>query len=71
MKQITLKIQDGKFAFFMELIKNFSFIEVQETKDDTSKKEILDNIKQGLEEVQLIEKGKMKSTPLKDFLNEL
>jgi hypothetical protein len=32
---------------------------------------ILDNIKNGLEEMQLIKKGKLKTTSLNDFLNEL
>jgi hypothetical protein len=27
--------------------------------------------KQGLKELKMIEQGKLKSTPLKDFLNEL
>lgn len=34
-------------------------------------KEILMNIKKGMEEIKLIEKGKLKATPLKDFLDEL
>ncbi len=32
---------------------------------------ILENIKNGLEEMQLIKKGKLKTTSAKDFLNEL
>ena len=39
-----------------------------ETKEEES---ILDNIKNGLEEMQLIKKGKLKTTSAKDFLNEL
>ncbi len=39
--------------------------------DEPTKEKILANIRQGLKEVQLIEQGKMKATPLKDFLNEL
>ena len=38
---------------------------------EPTKEEVLENIKQGLQEVQLIEQGKMKATPLKDFINEL
>ena len=53
-----------------KLKKQFKWIEQDEYKEPT-KKEILDNIRQGLKEVQLIEQGKMKATPLKDFLNEL
>lgn len=39
-----------------------------ETKKEES---ILDNIKNGLEEMQLFKKGKLKTTSSKDFLNEL
>lgn len=34
-------------------------------------KEILNGIKKGFKEVQLIEKGKLKAKPINDFLNEL
>jgi hypothetical protein len=39
-----------------------------ETKEEES---VLDNIKIGLEEMQLFKKGKLKTTSAKDFLNEL
>lgn len=39
-----------------------------ETKKEDS---VLDNIKNGLEEMQLFKKGKLKTTSAKDFLNEL
>ena len=32
---------------------------------------VLENIKNGLEEMQLFKKGKLKTTSAKDFLNEL
>jgi hypothetical protein len=38
---------------------------------ETKEESILDNIKNGLEEMQLIKKGKLKTTSLNDFLNEL
>lgn len=34
-------------------------------------KQILNSIKRGYKEIQLIEKGKLKATPIKDFLDEL
>ncbi len=36
-----------------------------------SKEDILSNIKRGFEEMKLIKKGKLKTTSLNDFLNEL
>ena len=68
MTQITLQIPENKISFFMELIKNFDFVKVKEV---SAKEKIKENIKQGLKEVALIEQGKLKTTPLKDFLDEL
>lgn len=69
MKQVTLNIQDTKFQFFMELVKSLDFVQIDNEGD--SKKYILSNIKKGLEEVKLAKQGKLKTTPAKDFLNEL
>jgi hypothetical protein len=72
MTQITLNIEESKVGFFMELIKNFDFVKLgNEDYTEPTKEEIKKNIKQGLKELQLIEQGKMKATPLKDFLHEL
>ncbi len=68
MKQITLKVKEDKFKFFMELIHSLGFVEVEKEPD---RDEVLKGIKQGFEEVELIEKGKLKSRSAKDFLNEL
>jgi hypothetical protein len=44
----------------------------QATKEfSTEEKEILNNIKKGIEEVNLIKQGKLKATPIKYFLDEL
>jgi hypothetical protein len=40
MKQITLNIKDSKFKFFLKLIKNFDFVQVEEDEGD-SKEAIL------------------------------
>ncbi len=80
MALITVKIKDSKVSFFRELIKNLDFVqeeklEESENRDDEyrepTKEEIKENIRQGLREVKLIEEGKMKSRPAKEFLNEI
>ena len=80
MTRITLDVKDNKLPFFMELLNNFDFINVKrkdkakintKEEDEPTKEEILANIRQGLKEVHLIEQGKMKSRPAKEFLNEL
>jgi len=69
MKEVTLKIPDNKFRFFMELVKSLGFVQVASESD--SEEEMVANITQGFKEMELYKEGKMKGTPLKDFLNEL
>lgn len=38
---------------------------------DKEKQEIVTDLKQGLKELKMIQQGKLKSTPLKEFLDEL
>lgn len=71
MKQVTLHIPDNNYPFFMELAKSLQFVKKIEAADEPTKKQVLQNIKAGLDEVQLFKKGKLKTTPAKDFLNEL
>jgi hypothetical protein len=68
MQEVRLKIPDNRFQFFMELVRSFDFVQIEE---GDSNKSILSNIKKGLEEVKLSKQGKLKTTPAKDFLNEL
>jgi len=58
----NIVIQRGKSEIF-ELRKRKH---VEDTRDD-----IVRNIRKGFEEMKLIKKGKLKTTPAKDFLNEL
>ena len=69
MKRISLNIKESKFQFFMELIKSLDFVQVDD--DGDSREAILKNVKKGLKEVKLAKKGKLKTTPARDFLNEV
>ncbi|MBW8050044.1 MAG: hypothetical protein FVQ77_06835 [Cytophagales bacterium] len=70
MKQLTLHIPDNKFPFFMELVKSFNFVKVQQ-EDEPTKEEILASIEQGLKEVKLMQQGKIKKNSLDQLLDEL
>jgi hypothetical protein len=70
MRHVTVYITDKEYNHFLELTKNLHYVKKIETDEEPTKEEILDNIKAGLEEMQLIKKGKLKTTPLIDFLNE-
>ncbi|EOR96367.1 hypothetical protein ADIARSV_0444 [Arcticibacter svalbardensis MN12-7] len=47
------------------------YVKKIETDENSEKEAVLDNIKAGLEEVQLFKEGKLKTTSARDFLNEL
>lgn len=66
MKQVTLKVEDDKLSFFLELVENLGFVQLED-----SKEEIVNNLKTGFEEMNLYKQGKLETTPLDEFLNEL
>lgn len=70
MKQITINIPDNKYLFFIELIKNLGLEKVNEKPVGVTEKALKD-LEQSLREVKLIQEGKMKGTPLNEFLDEL
>lgn len=71
MRQVTVYTTDKEYSHFVQLAKNLHYVKKIETDGEPTREEILDNIKTGLEEVELFKKGKLKTTPAKDFLDEL
>lgn len=71
MKQITLNIPDNRFKFFMELMKDLKYVSIKNSENEDSKSEILNGIKQAVDEVKLAKKGKIKLQSAHDLLNEL
>jgi hypothetical protein len=76
MKQITISVPDGQFAFFMQLVKALNFVEIkdQETLENSltpSQQETWKNVKAGFEEYKLTEAGKRPARPIEAILSEL
>ncbi|MDP5120409.1 MAG: hypothetical protein NWQ46_02350 [Spirosomaceae bacterium] len=75
MTTIVLEIKDSKVKFFRDLIQNFSFVKVKEEieveEDGDSDEYIRDNIKTSLAELKDVLDGKVKGTPIREFLKEL
>jgi hypothetical protein len=72
MKQVTLHIPEKKYQLFMEFVKSIDFIKkIDVEEQEPNKKQILQGIKQAVEEVNLIKAGKLKGINAKDLLNEL
>ncbi|AKP50984.1 hypothetical protein [Cyclobacterium amurskyense] len=68
--KILLDIQDSKAAFFMELLKNFSFIK-KATQISENKAELIMDIKKAVEELKLVKEGKMEARNAEDLIDEL
>lgn len=67
--KVLLDIKDDKAAFIMELLNNFKFVKAQPL--TPFKAEVLEGLKEAVEEVNQIKAGKKKAQPLSEFLNEL
>ena len=71
MRYATIYTTDKEYSHFVELAKNLHYVKKIEMDEEPSKEDIINNIKTGLQEMQLFKKGKLKTTSAKDFLNEL
>ena len=71
MRHVTVYTTDKEYSHFVELARNLHYVKKIETDEETTKQEIVDNIRQGFEEMKLIKQGKLQTTPAKDFLDEL
>lgn len=67
--KILLDIKDDKADFIMELLSNFKFVKAKPL--TPYKADVLEGIKEAVEEMKLIKEGKLKGIPAKDLLDEL
>ncbi len=71
MRQVTLHIPDKKYTIFIELLKSIDFIKKIEETNEPTKEDVLEGIREAVQEVNLIKAGKLKGINAKDLLNEL
>lgn len=67
--KVILDIKESKVAFVLELLKNFSFVKVNPISEE--KAELMNNIKEAVQELNAIKRGELKGIPAKDLLDEL
>ena len=65
----VLEIKDSKASFVMELLNNFSFVKVHPITNE--KALLLSEIKEAVDTINLIKKGKIQARPAKELLNEI
>jgi len=67
--QLLLNIKDDKARFFMELLKNFSYVKVKPITPYKAK--VLEELKESVENLNLVKQGKYKPKLAKDLIDEL
>lgn len=67
--KILLDIKDSKVSFILELLKNFKFVKIEPM--TPYKADVLKDIKDSIEEYNLVKEGKVKARDAKDLLDEL
>ncbi|MDR0796711.1 MAG: hypothetical protein LBE79_11805 [Tannerella sp.] len=65
----VLDIKDSKASFVMELLGNFSFVKVQPITNE--KALLLNEIREAVDTVNLVKKGKFQARPAKELLDEI
>ncbi|MBD1395453.1 hypothetical protein [Mucilaginibacter glaciei] len=67
--KILLDIKDEKASFILEVLKNFKYVKAEPfSKADTK---FFEELKEAVDEVNLIKAGKAKGIPADDWLNGL
>ena len=67
--KVLLDIRDDKVDFFMELLKNFSFVKAHPLSKD--KEELVNDIKEAVANLKLVREGKLKARPARELLDEI
>ena len=68
--KVVLNVAARKYNFFMELLKSFNFVQIEEN-DGDSREEIISNLKEAAKDLKLIKAGKLEGRPARELLNEL
>ncbi len=67
--KILLDIKDNIAAFIMELLRNFKFVKVKPITEEGAK--LAEDIRQAVEELNLIKEGKLEARNAEELINEL
>ena len=67
--KVLLDIKDTKADFVMELLNNFSFVKAKPLSPYKAK--VLEDVKEAVEQMQLIREGKLVARDAEELFNEL
>ena len=67
--KVLLDIKDNKAGFVMELLKNLPFVKARPL--TPTKAQVLEELREAVENMTLVKEGKLKARPAKELLDEL
>ncbi len=67
--KILLDIKDNKVSFIMELLNSFSFVKVKPLSNE--KAEMMSDIREAIEDVNLVKNGEKQANNAENFINGL
>jgi hypothetical protein len=67
--QVLLNIPDAKAPFLMDVLQHISYVKVKLLTDE--KALLLQEIKEAVDAVNLVKKGKLSARPAQELLNEI
>ena len=67
--KVLLDIKDSKATHLLEVLKGLSYVKAKTISDE--KAFLMEEMKEAVENLTLVRKGKLKARPAKDLLNEL
>lgn len=67
--KVLLEVKDDKAAFFLEVLKNFSFVKARPLGEERAL--LLRELEEAVHNVNLAKQGKLKPKPLSELLDEL
>lgn len=71
MATLTVEAEDNELNFLRDLLNKFPFVKINEDAEEDSDEAIRANIREGVRELSLVEKGKLKTHSAREFLKEL
>jgi hypothetical protein len=67
--KVILDLPDNKAPFFLEMIKNYPFVRAENIV--TEKIQLLEEMREAIDNLNKVKKGILKPKPAKDLLNEI
>lgn len=67
--RVLLDIKDDKAAFVLEVLQNFSFVKTETLSGEKS--ELIEEVKEAVENLNLVKEGKLEARPASELLDEL